>query len=255
MRVRHVVESAGHEATTIPNLESLSISDQLAQRYSSLIAADALVVLPGWQKHDFARKEVALANELGITVFRISASNELAPRVEIIGVSGYARAGKDTIGEELIQAGYRRASFADYIREALYRLNPWVADGNNLKALVDQHGWEEIKPTHPEVREMLQRLGAEVGRAMLGEDVWVNLTFSNLPDGAKIVVTDCRFPNEAEAIKKMGGKMWRVERDGYEPANAHISETALDDWDFDEVFFNNGSIEELHSQVKRKLNI
>lgn len=253
MRIRHNLESKGHHVTIISQLESLSPERQLRKRYTALLESDGLVVVKNWQQDEMSRKEVALASEIGLPVFRLSDANELEPRVRIVGISGYARAGKDTIGEVLIQNGYRRASFADYIREALYRLNPWVITGETVAELVDDKGWEGLKPTHPEVREMLQRLGAEVGRSMLGEDVWVNLTFQNLPDGAKIVVTDCRFPNEAAAIKKMGGEMWRVERKGFTPANAHISETALDSWTFDESFENNGTIEEIHQSALKKI--
>lgn len=47
------------------------------------------------------------------------------------------------------------------------------------------------------------------------------------------IITDTRFPNEAQAIKKAGGFIIRVDRPGVNAINAHPSETALDDWEFD----------------------
>ena len=138
-------------------------------------------------------------------------------------------------------------SFADRIREGLYALNPIVPDGTRVVELIDSFGWEHAKTSEPEVRALLQRLGSEVGRNLLGEDVWVDLTLKHAPDGSKIVVTDCRFPNEAAAIKRLGGQMWRVSRPGTAPVNAHPSETALDDYPFDHYFENDSTIAELHA--------
>jgi len=65
------------------------------------------------------------------------------------------------------------------------------------------------------------------------------------------IITDCRFPNEAEAIKKRGGILVRIQRDGIKPINPHISETALDGFSFDYVIKNNGTIPELIEIVTR----
>ncbi len=68
--------------------------------------------------------------------------------------------------------------------------------------------------------------------------------------GTKIVVfTDCRFPNECELVRKLGGRMWRVER-GERLPEQHPSETALDNWKFDRVLHNNGTLEEHHKAVQ-----
>ena len=43
----------------------------------------------------------------------------------IIGLSGYAQSGKDTIAEMLtMNYGFRRLAFADNIRKAIFKLNP-----------------------------------------------------------------------------------------------------------------------------------
>jgi dephospho-CoA kinase len=43
----------------------------------------------------------------------------------IIGISGYARSGKDTVANYLVEHHeFTRMAFADAMREALLRLNP-----------------------------------------------------------------------------------------------------------------------------------
>lgn len=220
-----------------------------------VVSADALLMLPGWQDSRGANLEVHIATALGMPMY-ILRDGHLMPRVTVIGLSGYGQSGKDTIGNVLVNEGhYVRASFADYIREALYALNPQANQEARIQDLVNSHGWEQTKVQHPEVRGLLQRLGSEVGRNMLGENVWVDLTFRNLPDGSKVVVTDCRFPNEADTIKRLGGQMWRVRRPNYGPVNNHPSETALDDWKFDRVFENTGSMAELQERVSELIRV
>lgn len=216
------------------------------------VSADGIVVLPGWQKSRGANLEMHIATALGMPVF-ILRDGKLEPRITVVGLSGYARSGKDTIGTVLLERGYVRASFADYIREALLALNPTVNGEGNLTELIENHGWESGKTMFPEVRQLQQRMGTEVGRNMLGENIWVDLTFKNLADGSKVVVTDCRFPNEADTVKRLGGEVWRVSRPGFTAVNAHPSETALDDWKFDRYFENNGSVDELHAKVRETL--
>jgi hypothetical protein len=173
----------------------------------------------------------------------------------IIGLSGYAQTGKDTAAMHLVSTyGFKRIAFADPLREALYRLNPVVSDvpevpGIHLASAVDNLGWELVKQTSPQVREMLQRMGTEVGRGMFGTDFWVNQAFKNVYRGSQVVFTDVRFPNEFEKIKSYNGKVFRVVKDGVKAVNRHNSETALDNFTFDGVILNNGSIEELYKQI------
>jgi dephospho-CoA kinase len=81
----------------------------------------------------------------------------------IIGLSGYARSGKDTVAELLVlNYGFKRMAFADGIREALSALNPILHDGMRLNEVVKEYGWELAK-SKDEVRRLLQVLGTEVG--------------------------------------------------------------------------------------------
>ncbi len=127
--------------------------------------------------------------------------------------------------------------------------------------------WETVSMT---VREFLQKLGTEAMRDGLHRNVWVNALFADytLEEKTKAsylnpypelvypnwIITDVRFPNEAQAIKDRGGIIVRVNRGQQEmryiqKAGLHPSETSLDNWKFDEVIENNGTLEDLRKKV------
>jgi hypothetical protein len=122
------------------------------------------------------------------------------------------------------------------------------------------------------VREFLQRLGTDALRYGLHENAWVNALMSDYTptqvqwaqgpiggyedgDMPNWIITDTRFPNEADAIREKDGVLIRVERPGVKPINDHPSEIGLDHYKFDHVIKNNGSIQELADQVKSILRL
>lgn len=176
----------------------------------------------------------------------------------LIGLSGWARSGKDTAAEYLVnELGFARVAFADPLREALYRLNPIIEvngfPGARLRQMVNVAGWDALKENSEDVRGLLQRMGTEVGREMIDPDIWVKLAMKEAAKHEKVVITDVRFPNEVEGIKAAGGVVWRVVRPNVGPANSHLSESALDDYEFDVVIENDGMISDLHLQIKQLL--
>jgi hypothetical protein len=172
----------------------------------------------------------------------------------IIGLSGYAQTGKDTVANYLINNyGYKRVAFADPIRRSLYLLNPLISvsefNSVHLQRAVDGLGWEEVKRTSPEARRLLQVMGTEVGREMFGDDFWVSQAMRGVSKFDKIVFTDVRYPNEYKAIKLQEGRILRVTKPSVIAVNNHSSESALDGHGFDGIIVNDGSIEELHRNI------
>lgn len=117
-------------------------------------------------------------------------------------------------------------------------------------------------------RKILQLLGTDCGRNIIHPNIWVNSLFSDysniLGEYPNWIITDLRFPNELEAIKKRNGITIRVNRKikcycGHtitcdcNSKNEHESEKALDDAQFDYIIDNNGTIEELIEKVKEIL--
>jgi len=98
-------------------------------------------------------------------------------------------------------------------------------------------------------RRLLQIVGTECGRQIIHPNIWVNSLFQD-DDNANWIITDVRFPNEANAIKERGGVLIRVNR-GLATGVEHESETALDDYEgFDYIIENTGTIEDLKYQVE-----
>jgi hypothetical protein len=171
----------------------------------------------------------------------------------IIGLSGYARSGKDTAADHLVgKHGFTRYSFAAPMKEAMYRLNPIVSSdaiGNfRYKDLVDVYGLDKAKESHPEIRRLLQVFGTEVGRDMFGENFWVDLALSSAKEDL-VVISDVRFKNEADGIKAAGGQVWRINRVGIGPVTDHASEVDLDSYSFDYIIDNDFSVMDLNNVV------
>lgn len=166
----------------------------------------------------------------------------------IIGLSGYARSGKDTVAKELITSyGFTRIAFADKIRTMLSDINPILEDGHRLNEVLREFGWDLVK-ARSEVRRLLQELGV-AARKNIDPDVWVTAAIKDIPNNDNVVITDVRFINEAVTIKHMGGEIWRVNRPGFSPVNGHESETQLDNYPFDRVINNDSDIQNLKDQL------
>jgi hypothetical protein len=114
------------------------------------------------------------------------------------------------------------------------------------------------------VRQLLQELGTEVMRKGLHENVWVNALMADYRfpklsqyNPSHWIVTDVRFPNEAQAIQDQSGLLLRIERPGI-PLSDHASETALDEYPFMHVIVNDGDLNDLINKVRKlmtELNI
>ncbi|WGH20315.1 deoxynucleoside monophosphate kinase [Arthrobacter phage MaGuCo] len=180
---------------------------------------------------------------------------------KIVGLIGKKRSGKDTFAHGM--TGYTRIAFADPLRRAALALDPIVGrpalPGQlapqrdvRLSDVIDAIGWERAKDCVPEVRRILQRLGTESIRA-IDPDFWIRAgEAAILADGGPVVVTDCRYPNEADKIRAMGGVLIRVVRPGFDSAgDAHPSESALDRYAEDVQVLNNGTVDDLLNAAAR----
>jgi hypothetical protein len=183
----------------------------------------------------------------------------------LIGIGGALAAGKDTVADHLVaKHGWKKHWMSEPLNDALLTLNPVIEiDNDHFKVryarLVSEVGYTAAKE-HPEVRRLLQVLGTEVGRNMIGEDTWVDIAGrkiddSRLAERRDVIITGVRFKNELTMIKQRGGILLYVDRPGRSSTvhAAHASENSLTKDDFDVVVDNIGTLENLYDIVDMEI--
>lgn len=126
---------------------------------------------------------------------------------------------------------------------------------DDQKNSITELEWNDTKIT---AREAMQILGTDIFRKMKN-DVWTSSLLRKITqDNPKLaIITDCRFPNEVDAIHKNNGIVIRLDRNS--KVSDHISENILDedkyDWEnFDYVIKNNNmSIYEQSLEIEKIL--
>jgi hypothetical protein len=188
----------------------------------------------------------------------------------IIGLTGHARAGKDSVAAYLVEHyGFGRVAFADALREAALALDPIIAADydrallnlgrktgvagrrfGRLSEFVEAFGWEGAKEIG-EVRRTLQRYGVAIRE--MDPEFWIRTALAPMAYmGRPVVVTDVRFPNEVDAVRNRGGLLVRVRRPGA-TGNGHISEHAIDHIAADVDIANTGTLADLTAAVERQI--
>ncbi|WIC90176.1 deoxynucleoside monophosphate kinase [Arthrobacter phage VroomVroom] len=179
----------------------------------------------------------------------------------VVGMIGRKRVGKDTFADTLVaEYGFTRVSLAGPLKDAALRLNPIVgpspipgglgSDYRRLADVVEAIGWEKAKDFVPGVRETLQRLGTDAIRA-IDDTFWIRAAVKAIDaiDGP-VVITDVRFPNEADMIQALAGYTVRIERSLPDDGDVHPSETALDNFVADFHVHNDGPLEDLQDHAR-----
>jgi hypothetical protein len=138
---------------------------------------------------------------------------------KLIGVSGFARSGKDTFFERskllLEEHGKKavRVAFADALKSECDEL---LSKYTNLSAFTEEDSEKEI------VRPLLVTYGTQI-RRKLNENCWIEKVQPQVIDYLKsdyyVFVTDVRFKNEAKWITMNGGILVNVARENIQPAN------------------------------------
>lgn len=181
-------------------------------------------------------------------------SNGTDDMSRVILLGGLLTAGKDEVADHLVtHYGFKKLGMSDTLAEALYVLNPVIdwdyVTGHHVRyrTVVDRVGYVEAK-RNPEVRRLLQTLGTEVVRNMLGENLWVEATakkISSLLPWNDVVLTGVRFPNELVLREKFEGVAVWVDRPGLSTGD-HSSEALLRPEEFNYVLDNSGTLEDLY---------
>jgi hypothetical protein len=172
----------------------------------------------------------------------------------IIALAGCAGVGKDTVAEIL---GWPVVRFADPLKEFCAQVFGWSdVQLNGPSALREQPdpAWKRPDGTCLSPREALQKLGTEWGRAC-HPDVWARagIRRAQAMEPGPVLITDCRFINEARAVRAAGGEVWLITRPGT-GGSSHPSECEVQSLEFrmlaNLTIENVGSKAELRAMVE-----
>lgn len=197
----------------------------------------------------------------------------------IIAFCGRIGSGKDTAAEYLEhEHGFSRESFARSLKESLSAVFGWSLEMIN-GVTPEARAWREVRDDwwaerlgidNFTPRWALQNIGTNLFRHHFNDEIWIaSLERRISRTTGDIVITDARFQNEVEAVRRLGGKIVHVER-GDDPVwwqaalsgdvetlhrlNVHESEWAWATTKFDATISNNSTINELKLQIESLLH-
>lgn len=190
----------------------------------------------------------------------------------IIAICGFQGAGKDTLAEVLIKKyDFVKLSFAGIIKDITSIIFGWdrkMLEGDTLtsrvwREQVDEWWAKRLNMPHLTPRFILQYFGTDLFRNHFHQDIWIACIEKKISQYKNVVITDCRFPNEINTIKNLGGHLIHIHRGGlpewfYEaklgiakiPSDIHPSETSWILNDFEYSIENNSTLEDLHYKIK-----
>jgi hypothetical protein len=183
----------------------------------------------------------------------------------LIGLTGLAGSGKDTVAELLDEHFDARDSdlvtlaFADPMRSMMVPLLNYAGIARPLDYMRDRTLKEDVIPAlGVSYRHLMQTLGTEWGQQCMGRDFWVRLLAARMRfclglGMTRFVIPDVRFAPEADWLREQGGVIWRIERVGVAPVRAHVSETGMAHIRSDRVILNDGTLDELRQTVGLEL--
>lgn len=180
----------------------------------------------------------------------------------LIGLVGLIGSGKDTVAAYLVDNyEFKRDSFAKSLKDATASIFGWdrellegqTKESREWREQPDEFWSEKFgKPITP--RYILQYFGTEVCRGGMLDSVWVDSLIARYR-GANTIISDTRFVNEIETIRKQGGKIILVKR-GELPTQKEMQAKGIhrSEWDwigqeFDYEIDNSGTKEELYKNI------
>lgn len=161
----------------------------------------------------------------------------------ILGIAGPIGGGKDTFCDYALKYGATKIGFADALKWACQDL---TGHDYTLRETKDM----EVLPGITG-RKLLETIGSTM--RSLNENFWVDIALGKAKLYDNVVIPDTRYPNEVEAIRKLGGKIVRINRPGCQ-RTGHES----DNWDqlyVDYEIDNSGTLEEFHEKIKKCLDV
>lgn len=185
----------------------------------------------------------------------------------IIGVIGKMGTGKDTVAKMIKEIqpeyGWEVRQFSAKLKQVAS-----ILTGIDVARFDDQQfKRQQMDPEwNMTYREFLQRLGTDAIRNVLHNNVWINALMAEykliehkIGDNLVVnrypnwIISDVRFINEAETIRRMGYPLVKIIRDV--SSDNHVTETEMDKYHRHHYEIdNNGNLDNLRDQVKSLLS-
>lgn len=175
--------------------------------------------------------------------------------------------GKDTVAEMLCKDhGFHRLAFADALKDgvaAIFQYPREMLEGNTPESREwrekEDPWWSERFGYKVTPRILLQKMGTEAGRNGISLQLWTAALEKRIGDKENVVITDVRFPNELLFLKHKKAFAIRIKR-GRDPTKEdllkmHISETAIDNYNFDYTLYNVGTLNDLQGSIDDMLTV
>ena len=139
--------------------------------------------------------------------------NDMPVPVPVLaGLVGFPRSGKDTLGDMLEGTGrWKKVAFADALKDLYLRARPcvwWDEPGcHAYDPIRNRAELEQAKIEDEGTRASLQEFGHAVRE--IDPDFWVlaaaRTVAAHMADGYNVVLTDIRYANEFEYVKRKDG--------------------------------------------------
>ena len=180
----------------------------------------------------------------------------------ILGLGHQKRVGKDFAGSYLAKKFKRRnrsldikiMKFATPLKEIAHQL--WGYGGLNSPDYYEDYKPEKKEETLPKFKRTPRDLYKALGRhvRMIEEDTWLECLFHNA-NCDLCIITDLRFPNEFEAIRKRDGLCIKVDAPQLAgpPDDADLALAHKKDDEWDKVLYNHGTKEEFYIELDKFL--
>lgn len=164
----------------------------------------------------------------------------------IVGLIGRAGSGKTTAAKVITgELNFEKHAFADPLKKMLINAGMCTYDECYVEK-TEQSRW------------LMQKVGTEIFRNQVDDNWWIlqakGMVSEALTRIPNVVLDDVRFPNEADAIKDMGGILIKIEREGHlqdKTDHTHASETQIDKIEYDHIITaKSGDVDGLISSVR-----
>lgn len=177
------------------------------------------------------------------------AANDNWPKV--VAFTGLAGSGKSTAADYLVSHGYQRVKFAGPLKAMMRAMG---LSEDHIEGPLKELPTPLLAGRTP--RYAMQTIGTDWGRDLIGPTLWTGLWYATvsavLDHGGRVVCDDCRFANEAESVRAIGGKVIRLEgRGGI--SGGHVSERM--EFEADRVVANIGDTAFLERGINTALRL